>query len=153
MGKTKVFLRHKAFEVLERIRSREQTGAATKLNSVFRMYLARMAYVPYRDAFRVEMGERRRMFEQEDFKESKEADYADYDGRLSDSSFSRLRAAIAFHQGGFYASDSLVDKWLSSKIKEAIHNPVPRHEWGKQGPSHEAFKWVLAEGIWVKNYS
>jgi myosin-5 len=153
MGKTKVFLRHKAFEALERIRSREQTRAATKLNSVFRMYLARMAYIPYRDAFRLEMGERRRMFEQEDYKESKEADYADYDGRLSDSSFDRFRAAMSFHRGGFYASDSLVDKWLSSKVKEAIHNPVPRHEWGKQGPSHEAFKWVLSDGIWIKNYS
>ena len=118
------------------------------------MYLARLAYIPYRDAFRVEMGVHRRMMESEDYKETKEADYADYDGRLSDASFGRFRSAIeSFHRGGFYAADSLVDKWLSSKIKDAIHNPVPRHEWGKQGPTHETFKWVLSEGIWVKNYT
>ena len=153
MGKTKVFLRHKAFEALERIRSREQTQAATKLNSLFRRYLARIAYIPYRDAFRMELGERRRMYEQDEFKESKEEDYADYDMGRSDASCFRFQAAFALHRGGAFATDSLVDKWLASKIKEAIHNPVPRHEWGKLGPSSEAFRWVLSEGIWVKNFS
>ncbi|EEC43809.1 predicted protein, partial [Phaeodactylum tricornutum CCAP 1055/1] len=48
MGKSKVFLRHSAFEALERIRTCEQYKAATSLNATFRMYLARIAYVPYR---------------------------------------------------------------------------------------------------------
>jgi hypothetical protein len=57
MGKTKVFLRHKAFEALERIRSREHAAAATKLNGVFCKYLARIAYLPIRDAYRNEVSE------------------------------------------------------------------------------------------------
>lgn len=43
-GKTKVFVRHTAFEKLERIRTQEHARAALKLNSVFRMFLARTAY-------------------------------------------------------------------------------------------------------------
>ena len=55
IGKTKVFLRHKAFESLERLRSQEQSRAAVKLNSIFRMYLARVAYVHVRNAVRMSM--------------------------------------------------------------------------------------------------
>ena len=68
LGKTKVFLRHKAFEALELIRSREQSNAATKLNALFRMYLAKLAYIPYRNAFRKEIYRRH----DNEFKETKE---------------------------------------------------------------------------------
>merc|ERR1711937_105820 len=43
-GKTKVFVRHAAFENLERIRTQEQAKAAVKLNSCFRMALIRKEY-------------------------------------------------------------------------------------------------------------
>ena len=43
-GKTKVFVRHTAFENLERIRTQEQSKAAVKLNSIFRMALVRREY-------------------------------------------------------------------------------------------------------------
>ena len=154
LGKTKVFLRHKAFEALERIRSIEQTRAATKLNSIFRRYLARCAYIPYRDAFRRELCERRQMFEDEgEYKETKEQDYYDMDcSNDSSESRARFRAAVAFHRGGAYAAASLVDKWTESRIRDAIHNPIPRHEWGKQAPSSGNFRWVIADGLWVKNY-
>jgi len=156
MGKTKVFLRHKAFEALERIRSREQTKAATKLNSVFRRYLARIAYIPYRDAFRKGLAERRRQFEEngDEYKESKEQDYYDgYHGDDSASGISFRNAYRSFHRGGNFATDSLVDKWMASQVRDAIHNPVPRHEWGKQAPTKEDnFKWFLLEGIWVRKY-
>jgi myosin heavy subunit len=147
MGKTKVFLRHKAFEILERIRSREQTVAATRLNSIFRMYLARLAYIPYRDAFRMEMKQRREMFESDEYKESKEPEYVDTVSRF------RLRSTSSAFTLQYSASTiNLVDKWMESKIRDAIHNPVPRHEWGKQAPARDDFKWVLLEGLWVKNY-
>jgi myosin heavy subunit len=55
MGKTKVFLRNKAFETLERIRIRKHVVAATTINSVMRMFLARKAYLVIRNAHRAEM--------------------------------------------------------------------------------------------------
>jgi hypothetical protein len=147
MGKTKVFLRHQAFEALERIRSAEQSKAATKLNSLFRRYLARMAYIPYRNAFRMEMTDLRQRFRSEscDFKETKEGEMGDDNGRMT-----LIRHAFQVDAFG----DSLVDKWTESQIRDAIHNPVPRHEWGKQAPSGEAtFQWVIDDGLWVKNYN
>lgn len=149
MGKTKVFLRHNAFEALERIRSREQTEAAAKLNATFRMYLARCAYIPYRNAFRREIHDRRQMFEKQDeYKETKEQDYED-DGV---STF-KFHSALSFYGGNsFDPRDSLVNKWMESQIRDAIHNPVPRHEWGKQAPATGIFEWAISEGIWVKNH-
>ena len=147
MGKTKVFLRHKTFEALERIRSREQTQAATKLNSIFRMYLSRMAYLPYRDAFRREVSDRCRMFEHDEFKETKEQEYGDRQSRSA-----KFHSTLSFYRFGAKGSMSLVDKWTESQIRDAIHNPVPRHEWGKQGPASGNFKWAIVEGIWMKNH-
>jgi myosin heavy subunit len=150
LGKTKVFLRHKAFETLERMRSREQIKAATMLNAIFRMYLAKSAYLPYRDAFRMEMYDcRQRSGERDDFKESK-----DQEGDFDDcGSTYRFRQALRLHRTGSFYCQSLVDKWMESKIRNAIHNPVPRHEWGKSAPTSGSFKWVLSEGIWIRNYN
>jgi hypothetical protein len=154
LGKTKVFLRHKAFEALEHIRSAEQTKAATKLNSIFRRYLARLAYLPYRDAFRMELLARRRMFEDGEFKETKEPDIEESGTMFIVSEYGKVHGGFPFHRGDFTlcGGASLVDKWMESKIRDAIHNPVPRHEWGKQAPTGKDFKWVLSEGIWVKKY-
>lgn len=149
LGKTKVFLRHKTFEVLERIRSRELSSAAIKLNSIFRMYLARVAYIPFRDAYRRELRLRHEeMYMSDDFKETKEQDYGDMFFRSTGRGFD---GKVAF--GSDFASTYLVDKWMESKIRDAIHNPVPRNEWGKQTPSREAqFRWALRDGLWIKNY-
>jgi len=166
LGKTKVFLRHKAFEVLERIRSRTQSKAATLLNSMFRMYLARLAYIPYRDAFRRELSQKRSLYDlhADEFKETKEECEADYDQNHPEdfddngSSIFRFRSALRATPNGavlFTGSngESLVDKWSESQIRDAIHNPVPRHEWGKAAPSKsDSFKWVLSDGLWVRNF-
>lgn len=147
LGKTKVFLRHTAFEALERIRSREQLNAATKLNSYFRMYLAKLAYVPYRNALRAELMGRHQMYESDEYKETKEAE--------GDNAFS-LRFQHAFsmmHRGSNFATESLVAQWMDSQMRNGIHNPVPRHQWGKEAPTNGDFKWVLQDGIWVRNYS
>lgn len=146
MGKTKVFLRHKAFEALERIRSREQSRAATSLNSVFRMYLARMAYLPYRNAFRCEIRDRRQMFEEHEFKECKDQDYGD---DLGATGFT-FQNSVSFFRSGF-SEENMVDKWMESQVRDAIHNPIPRSQWGKQALTGD-FKWVISEGIWVKNH-
>jgi hypothetical protein len=164
MGKTKVFLRHKAFEALERIRSTEQNRAATKLNAMFRRYLARIAYVPYRDAFRQELKERRRMFEHaNEYKESKEEDFADdspmkFTSRGYESMDGLTVAGMGMALPRFcysnFQAESLVDKWTESQIRDAIRNPVPRHEWGKAVSHDQNFKWLISEeGLWIKNYN
>jgi hypothetical protein len=150
MGKTKVFLRHKAFEALERMRSAEQNNAATLLNSMFRRYLARLAYLPYRSAMRRQV--RLAAAEQQDYnKESKEDEFGD-NSFLQNKSF---HSARSFHSGGggFGASSISLDWDHWTVIREAIHNPVPRHEWGKQEVDAEKFKWVIRDGLWVKNYN
>jgi hypothetical protein len=147
MGKTKVFLRHKAFEALERIRSREQSQAATSLNAVFRMYLARMAYVPYRDAFRCEIFGRRQMFEEDEFKECKDQEYGD---DLGGAPSYKFRDSLSFYKGGGVEAN-MVNKWMESQVRDAIHNPVPRSQWGKQALTGN-FKWVISDGMWVKNH-
>jgi myosin V len=145
MGKTKVFLRHKAFEALERMRSAEQTKAATLLNSMFRRYLARIAYLPYRSAMRRQV----RLAAEEDYRECKEDEYGDssFHNNINKS----FQSARSFHSGGGVSISLDWDHW--TVIREAIHNPVPRHEWGKQEVDAEKFKWVIREGLWVKNYN
>lgn len=161
MGKTKVFLRHKAFEALERVRSIEQTKAATTLNAIFRRYLARIAFIPYRDAFRQAKRRQRLLLaskDDDDFKETKEQDYLD-DSVSAVGLNQSYQSARSFHSmaggGAYHHGDAcLYDKWTEIQIKEAIHNPVPRHEWGKQFAPEDAakFKWVIRDGLWVKNY-
>lgn len=47
MGKTKVFLRQREFEGLERQRGHEQNKAAIKLNATFRGFLVRCRWAEY----------------------------------------------------------------------------------------------------------
>ena len=135
MGKTKVFLRHKAFETLERIRSREHAAAATKLNAIFRRYLARVAYIPIRDAYREEVQDHFALISKERKEERPETPSTDrtYGSRGSYGEYASL----------------LIEKWESAVIR-SIHNPIPRSEWGNDGPVR-SFKWMLVDGLWIKN--
>eukprot|EP00535_Pseudo-nitzschia_heimii_P004401 CAMPEP_0197189124 /NCGR_PEP_ID=MMETSP1423-20130617/19190_1 /TAXON_ID=476441 /ORGANISM="Pseudo-nitzschia heimii, Strain UNC1101" /LENGTH=1263 /DNA_ID=CAMNT_0042641159 /DNA_START=460 /DNA_END=4251 /DNA_ORIENTATION=+ len=143
IGRTKIFLRHKAFESLERLRSQEQTRAATRLNSLFRMYLARVAYVHVRNVVRKSMIDLQTL-QSDDWKESKEEDSEDR--RLVDF-YHRLNQ-MRHTFGG--QSLSLVEAW-ASQMRESIHNPTPRSEWGKTAPT-KPFKWMLVDGLWIKNH-
>jgi len=143
IGKTKVFLRHKAFECLERLRSQEQSRAAVKINSTFRMFLARVAYVHVRNAVRKSMLDLQ-AFQNDEWQELQEND-AD-DERLIEF-FNRLdRMRHSFNGQNF----SLVEAW-ASQMRESIHNPTPRSEWGKDSPSRP-FRWMLVDGLWTKNH-
>jgi Myosin head (motor domain) len=133
MGKTKVFLRHKAFETLERIRSRHLGTNATKLHAVFRMYLARMAYVPIRDAYRQER--RGRGF----FSASKEHKEEHPD-----------RPTPVKRSNSGTSTFNLIEQF-ESQFRLSIHNPVlGKMEAGTDAPAKN-FKWMLLEGLWVKN--
>lgn len=131
LGKTKVFLRHNCFEMLERIRSRDLARAATKLNSIFRMYLCRVAYLPVRDAFRAEF--QTGFSSYEDGKESKIDDEGWY------SPERRERGANA---------SNLIAQY-ENEFRLSFHDP----NWMKKTKNRpkKIFKWVLEEGIWVKN--
>ena len=152
LGKTKVFLRHSVFEALERIRSIEQTKAATKLNSLFRRFLARLAFVPYLNALRQAKSRGRDLFG-DSFTEHKEDGVMD-DTVLSTGSLNKSfqSARSSRWSTSCFASESLVDKWTEAQLRDAIHNPLPRHQWGKQSVDAEKFQWVLRDGLWVKNY-
>jgi hypothetical protein len=143
IGKSKVFLRHQAFEALERFRGQKLSQAAVKLNSIFRMYLARTAYVHVRNAVRKSMHDLQ-AFQNDEWKESKEQDPDDE--RLMEF-FNRLNA-MRHSFGG--QSFSLVEVW-ASQMRESIHNPVPRSQWGKISSSRP-FKWMLVDGLWIKNH-
>ena len=138
IGKTKVFLRHKAFESLERMRSQQQSRAAVKLNSVFRMYLARLAFVHVRNCVRKSMYTLQ-AYQSEDWDET---DNDSDDARLLEF-FNKLNSMRG--QG-----ISLVELW-AQQMRGSIHNPIPRSEWGKSG-TMKPFKWMLVDGLWVKNH-
>eukprot|EP00934_Nitzschia_sp_Nitz4_P007288 Nitzschia sp. Nitz4//scaffold31_size150131//93795//97250//NITZ4_002840-RA/size150131-processed-gene-0.138-mRNA-1//-1//CDS//3329547695//7278//frame0 len=140
VGKTKIFLRHTAFEALERLRTKEQGRAAVKLNSVFRMYLARLAYVDVRNMVRHSMFDLQRY--EHEYKESKEQDYGD------NPQMNKILKLRSMYKG---EQPSLIEVW-ATQIRASIHNPVPRSEWGKQSPTGN-FKWKLVDGLWVKNYT
>jgi hypothetical protein len=108
--------------------------------------LARMDYLPYRNAFRCEIRDRRQMFEESEFKECKDQDYGD---DLVDAGYN-FRNSRSFYRGGS-ADENMVNKWMESQVRDAIHNPVPRSQWGKQALTGD-FKWVISEGLWVKNH-
>ncbi|OEU13397.1 Myosin_head-domain-containing protein [Fragilariopsis cylindrus CCMP1102] len=143
IGKTKVFLRHKAFESLERLRSQEQSRAAVKINSIFRMFLSRVAYVHVRTAVRKSMLDLH-AFQNDEWKESKE-DNPD-DAHLLEF-FNRLNKMRHSFNG---ESFSLVEVW-AGQMRESIHNPKPRSEWGNYSPS-KPFTWMLVDGLWTKNH-
>jgi hypothetical protein len=143
IGKSKVFLRHKAFESLERLRSQKQFGAAVKINSVCRMFLARVAYVHVRNAVRKSMLDLQ-AYQNDEWKESKKNDSEDQ--RLVEF-FNRLdKMRHSFNGQSF----SLVEVW-ASQMRESIHNPKPRSEWGKYSPPRP-FVWMLVDGLWTKNH-
>mmetsp|Transcript_19751 Transcript_19751/g.29324 ORF Transcript_19751/g.29324 Transcript_19751/m.29324 type:complete len:1152 (+) Transcript_19751:233-3688(+) len=131
LGKSKVFLRHKCFEMLERIRSRELARASTKLNSIFRMYLCRIAYLPVRDAYRAEFATGFAAFD--DGKESK------IDDESWNSPERRERGANA---------SNLISQY-ENEFRMSFHDP----NWMKKNKSKnkKIFKWVLEDGIWAKN--
>mmetsp|Transcript_9197 Transcript_9197/g.21938 ORF Transcript_9197/g.21938 Transcript_9197/m.21938 type:complete len:1098 (-) Transcript_9197:147-3440(-) len=132
-GKTKVFLRHNAFEKIEQMRTKEHSRAAVKLNSVFRMYLARLAFVHVRNVVRSDMHD---LIAFENGRE----DTLDVDGI---ERFKQLR-------NSFSGGTSLVDLW-AQQVRGSIHNPLPRNMWGQEDPAR-SFKWMLVDGLWVKNH-
>jgi hypothetical protein len=105
---------------------------ATKLNAVFRKHLARIAYLPIRDAYRDEVREHCAAVSKE---------------RVENCDVSVLTRESYGERSISGDASVLIEKW-ESDVRMSIHNPLPRS--GTSRPVR-SFKWRLVEGIWVKN--
>jgi myosin V len=136
MGKTKVFLRQREFEGLERQRGHEQGKAALLLNATFRGYLVRLKWAEFvpllREAKTDYLKEREKiLLEKEEQR------------RLTELSMSDL--AANFSGTGVLKEGELVAGKVGTK------NPLNRAEAIKRGPTGD-FMWVERNGAWMKKY-
>jgi myosin V len=136
MGKTKVFLRQREFEGLERQRGHELQKAAIKLNATFRGFLVRVKWAEYVPLLRKERSDylkdrERRLLEEKEEQERMEKSISDLAGAFTGSSDLLLKS----------------DKREMVAAKVGSRNPSTRI----LGPSG-TFKWVEKNGKYVKQY-
>ena len=141
MGRTKVFLRQKEFEGLERQRGHEQQKAAIKLNATFRAYLVRVKWAEYVPLLREEKSDylkdrERKLFEQKEEQARMDRSLSDLAAKFSGSSDQLLRSEQR--------------EMVASKV--GSRNPGNRAEMIKKGP-RGSFKWVERNGTWGKRYA
>jgi len=141
MGKTKVFLRQREFEGLERQRGHEQQKAAIKLNSTFRGYLVRLRWADYVPLLRKNKSDylkdrEKKILEEMEEKQRVERDLADLASVFSGSCEQLLSSSER--------------EMVASKV--GSRNPRNRADLVNQGP-RGSFKWVVQGGAWVKKYS
>jgi myosin-5 len=134
IGKTKVFLRQHAFDMLERMRGQKRSSAATCLASVVRMFLARCLLL--------------RQIAENDRDPSGRPAPIDIEFVSSDSEIVeamgmggwRQAPGIAFHCTETYESSMAI----------ALKNTArPQEEAWARDPTQ--FKWLVVDGIWKKN--
>ena len=133
-GKTKVLLKHHAFESLERLLGAVQNKAATQLNAIFRRYLCRIAFNSVRDTFHAELQSRGETFD-EWFKENRELYYRPRDkGTLKIPNLVRHRMEM-FQKAA--AGGHRPKKKSVAPSKKEIHLENPA--------------WLVNEGLWQRN--
>lgn len=140
MGKSKVFLRQREFEGLERQRGHEQQKAAIKLNTTFRGYLVRLKWAQYVPLLRKEKTDFLKDRERKLFEEKEEQ--ARMEQSLSD-------LAAVFSGNSDQLLGSAQREMVASKV--GSRNPQSRADMIKKGPTG-SFKWVERNGAWVKRY-
>lgn len=140
MGKSKVFLRQREFEGLERQRGHELRKAAIKVNATLRGYLVRCKwaeYVPLLQRQRSDFlrDKERRLLEEKEEQARMEQSLSDLASKFSGSS-DLLR-------------NSTNRDMVASKV--GTRNPKSRADLLKEGP-RGSFKWVEKNGAWSKRY-
>jgi len=140
VGKSKVFLRQREFEGLERQRGQELQKAAVKLNATFRAYLVRVKWAEY-----VPLLQR----EKSDYREDRER-------KLLQEMEQKAREALSLSDlAANFTGNS--DQLLSASERNLVagkvgsKNPGNRAELIKKGPSGK-FDWVEVDGKWTKKY-
>jgi len=129
IGKTKVLLKHQAFETLEGHLAGIQNEHATKMHSIFRRHLCRVAYLSVRDTFRNELAEKGETFESW-FKENRELYYKPRD-----------KSAVGI--------PNLVSMRLAQYKKAAASNGTKVRKTKAMVILNPA--WIVDEGIWKRN--
>lgn len=135
-GKSKVLLKHHAFEVLEQKLGVIQNRCATRLNTEFRRYLCRVAFVSVRATFRAELESRGETFEHW-FKENREIYYRKRDKKaiaIPNIVSQRMAMYQRNASSSFQKSESSVSN--SDKKVLSIENPA----------------WIVKDdGAWHRN--
>ncbi|CAB9504288.1 Myosin type-2 heavy chain [Seminavis robusta] len=140
MGKTKVFLRQREFEGLERQRGHEQGKAALLLNATFRGYLVRIKWAEY-----VPLLERQK----NDFLNDREKRLREEAELRAQNEKSMSDIAANFAGTGELLLREGERELVAGKV--ASKNPVSIADAMKKGPSGD-FKWVERNGAWVKKF-
>ena len=137
IGKSKVLLKHHAFEALEEMLGAIQNEKATRINSSIRRFLCRMAYKNVRTCFHEELQRIGQSFD-EWFKENRELYYQPRDKNL-----------------GYKPIPNIV-KLRQQMIKKATAKETTSmdHKKRKQSQMHwHNSAWMLRDGLWARNPS
>lgn len=135
MGKSKVFLRQREFEGLERQRGQEQQKAAIKLNATFRGYLVRLKWAEYVPLLRKERTDYLKDRERKLLEEKEEQE--------------RMEQSISDLAGAFSGNSDLL---LSSGKREMVAPKVGSRNPTKIQAPQGSFKWIEVNGRYVKQY-
>ena len=135
IGKSKVLLKHHAFESLEEMLGVVQNEKATAINAILRRFLCRLAYHEVRACFHDELRSMGQTFE-EWFKENRELYYKKRDKNL-----------------GYNAIPNIV-KLRQQQIQKATTKKTTSmdHKKRKQSQIHlHNSAWMLKDGLWTRN--
>lgn len=131
LGKTKVLLKHEAFEALEHWLGKIQNASATKINALLRRFLCRTAFLSVRDDFRADLRRNGQTFE-EWFRENRELYYLPRDKTdIRIPNIVRLRM-------------EMFKKAAAGNITQ------PRRAEGRI-ISLENSAWMIVDGLWKRN--
>jgi myosin V len=133
-GKSKVLLKHGAFECLERLVGKVQIQAATVINAWIRRFLCKVAFTSVRLSFRHELELMGTTFEAW-FRESREIYY-----RKRDKSARSVPNIVKQRRIMFLRTASGGAETQGSAAKMRITGVVPRNP-----------AWIVTDGLWTRN--
>lgn len=134
IGKSRVLLKHHAFESLESMLGTVQNEKATQLNSMFRRFLCRVAYRDVRACFDHELTKMGQTFD-EWFKENRELYYQPRKKQLG---YDPIPNIVKLRQAQFKKATAPKPAVFDKKQKKAQINLA-------------ASAWMLQEGLWARN--
>jgi hypothetical protein len=132
IGRSRMLLKHHAFEALETWLCAIQNSAATQLNKMFRRHLSRIAFLSVRQAFRLELRGTGLTFE-EWFKENREMYYGSKENKMR----------------GVHIPVSIVARrraLLQQRVEEKF-----RRQPKKVSLEIQNAAWIVVDGLWERN--
>lgn len=135
IGKSKVLLKHHAFESLEEMLGVVQNGKATVINAIFRRFLCRIAYDDVRRCFREELERMGQTFD-EWFKEHRELYYQPRNKNLG---YNPIPNIVKLRQ-------EQIRKATTKKTTSTEHRNRKKKQINLQNSA-----WILQDGLWARN--